>query len=369
MASLRPKCLGFHNIGRSQSASRIDATIVIPTYERAAVLLETLRRLTEIDYPRGQWEAVVVDDGSRPETLEMTRDWIKMSTAPVRLLQESHRGPAAARNRGAREAAGEALIFLDNDCLVAPDFIRRHLEVLRKHPGCWIVGRVVHPSELRRTAFGRYRDDCFEAFHVSQGNVDPSETEGITAQNLALWRADFLRLGEFDEEFSIASSEDWELGRRARDLGIRVLYDPHNAVVHNDWAVSLDHFCERQRLYSISDVLLWRKYGERTPRARLVRENGRVRWMCDSPKLVLKKVVKRLLATRTGTVALRRVCTIVERVAPDSRLSRRAYQLTVGIAIFQGVREGLALYGEAPAVPEASLAKQRGVTRKWSSRP
>jgi len=247
------------------------------------------------------------------------------------------------------------LIFIDNDILVTPDFIRRHLEILDSHPNCWVIGRIVHPPELRQTPFGRYRDDMWEAFQKQHEAGCVSETVGMTAANLALPAADFARLGGFDEGFSIASCEDWDLAWRARATGIRILYDASNVVLHNDWAVSLHHFCERQRLYSISDVLLWRKYGGRTPRARLVCDNAPIQWTSDSPWLVLRKVVKHLLATRIGRATLRRVCSIAERALPDSRLSRRAYQVAVGVAIFQGVREGLRRYGEASAVSEGEL--------------
>jgi GT2 family glycosyltransferase len=337
-------------------APGMDATIVIPTYERAATLIETLRALTKVSYPRSQWEAIVVDDGSKPESLATITDWIERSDAPVRVLRQAHRGPAAARNWGAREAAGAVLIFLDNDCLVPPDFIGRHLHVLRTNPGSWVVGRLVHPQGLRSTPFGRYRDDCWEAFHRSHPEGQASETAGMTAANLALPASDFARLGGFDEGFSIASCEDWDLAWRARTTGIRVLYDPCNVALHNDWAVSLDQFCERQRLYSISDVLLWRKYGEQSPRARLVRENGPVRWTADPPRLFLRKMVKRLLASHPGRAAVRLACAVAERVAPDSWSNRRTYELAVGIAIFRGVREGLVRYGEAPVASRPAMA-------------
>lgn len=331
----------------------MDATIIIPTHERADILLQTLDRLARLKYPQNRWEAVVVDDGSGPETLLPIADWVETSHAPVRVLRQSHRGPAAARNRGARDAAGEVLIFLDNDCLVPPDFVGRHLEVLRANPGCWVVGRLVHPSGLRVTPFGRYRDDCWEAFHRSHPEASVSETAGMTAANLAVPAADFARLGGFDEEFSIASCEDWDLAWRARQAGTRILYDPGNVAVHNDWAVNLDRFCERQRLYSISDVLLWRKYGESSPRAQLVRENGPIRWSGEPPLLVFKKLLKRFLATVPGTAAVRWACTVAERALPDSRCGRRLYDLAVGLAIFRGVREGLTRYdaGSDPRGP------------------
>jgi len=347
----------------------MDATIIVPTYERVAVLLETLDRLAALEHPRGRWEAVVVDDGSRPETLQRISDWCETVDTPVRVLRQTHRGPASARNLGARDAAGAVLIFLDNDCLVAPDFVVRHLEVLRGNPRCWVVGRLVHPSGLRDTPFGRYRDDCWEAFHRSHAEGLVSETAGMTAANLALPAADFARLGGFDESFSIASCEDWDLAWRARAAGIRVLYDPCNVALHNDWAVGLDQFCERQRLYSISDVLLWRKYGEQSPRARLVLENSPIGWTADPPRLILKKMVKRLLATSPGRAAVRLACAAAERVASDTWWNRRAYQLAIGNTIFKGVREGLIRYSGPPMATGPGMARDESAATPRSSLP
>jgi GT2 family glycosyltransferase len=156
--------------------------------------------------------------------------------------------------------------------------------------------------------------------------------------------SDFQRLGGFDEDFTIASSEDWDLGVRARQAGIRVLYHPGIVVLHNDWAISLNKFCERQKQYSISDVLLWRKYGEASLRARLVRENAPANWSEDNLRLVFKKMLKSLMATRVGERIVRTACKLTERWAPDSSWNHRAYNLAVAIAIFRGVREGLHRY-------------------------
>ena len=188
----------------------------------------------------------------------------------------------------------------------------------------------------------------------------------MTAANLSLPAEDFRSLGGFDETFSIASCEDWDLGQRARVRRLRILYDPTNVVVHNDWAIGLDQFCRRQMLYSISDVLLWQKYGEESPRARLVTENGPVRWGKDSVKLLVKKVVKWLLARRAGKGAVRLVCTLSEVVAPDSRFNFRSYDLAVGISIFEGVREGLARCGGPLKASRFGIAREDRTTRPES---
>lgn len=326
------------------TAADVEATVVIPTYNRKSAIVQTLGALARNDDRLHSWEAVVVDDGSSDGTDAAVERWAKRHGAPIRFIRQVNSGPAVARNRGAAAATGRTLIFIDNDILVEPDFVAKHLETLAANPGCWVVGRVVHPPELLRTPFGRYRNSLWEQFHEAHGDRGIAETAGITAANLSLPSDDFRRLGGFDEDFTIASSEDWELGLRARQHGIRVLYRPDIKVVHNDWADTLERFCRRQMMYSVSDVLLWRKYGAASPRARLVLDNGPVVWSSDLPTTIAKKLIKSLLATGLGRVVLAINSYLAERLAPDSRWNRRSYDLAVGIAIFRGVRKGLKRY-------------------------
>lgn len=333
-----------------------EVSVIIPAFNRWDALRETLDALARSDYPRGRWEAVVVDDGSREDLLTPLAEWAAASGAPVRGIRQENQGPAAARNRGAAEARGRCLLFIDNDILVSPGFIRAHVETLAAHSGCWIAGRITHPEPLRATPFGRYRDWCWEQFHNAHPPDRISETQGGSAANLSLPAADFRRLGGFDTEFTIASSEDWDLLMRARLAGLRVLYHPHIIGLHNDWAVTLERFCERQRLYSISDVLLCRKYGEASPRQALLRQNGPAALGRECPLVTMRKLLKGALATAPGRALVRAGCAVAERAAPDSSLCRRAYSLAVAVAMFRGVREGLRRYG----APDGAGAGQSG---------
>jgi GT2 family glycosyltransferase len=323
----------------------MQASVIIPTWNRRDALLETLSALAATDYPANEWEAVVIDDGSTDGTDEAVKEWIERIGAPVRYLCQQNAGAAAARNRGAYAARGEILIFIDNDILVPPDFIQQHLQVLRENPNCWILGRIVHPPEMRKFPFGRYRDDFHESFFRALKSCSLTETDGMSAANVSLPKGDFIALRGFDESFPGASCEDWELAMRARQRGIRVLFAPHISVLHNDWAVSLEQFCRRQKLYSLPQVLLWKKYGEASPWAQLVCENSPVNWSEDSLSVILKKVVKRTLAHDNGERAVQTICRAIERCVPDTRFSHQAYNLAVALAIFRGVREGLKRYG------------------------
>src|SRR3989442_3111593 len=215
-------------MSREGEPRRPEATIVIPTHNRSDALIETLEALSASAAPDGGWEAVVVDDGSTDDTAVVIPRWIATHGSPVRYLRQENHGAAAARNRGGGDARGRFLIFIDNDIVVGRDFIRQHVDALEGHPGCWVVGRVTHPPALRTTPFGRFRYDLGEEFHRRHGAALPVPPTAVTAQNLSLPAADFARLGGFDAGFEIASSEDWDLGFRARQAGFKTLCNPQN---------------------------------------------------------------------------------------------------------------------------------------------
>lgn len=321
----------------------MEVTVVVPTFNRQDALLETLEALARVDYPHDQWEVIIVDDGSTDGSEAAVRQWAQNHPITVRYIRQENAGRSVARNRGVAEAHGEVLIFIDNDIIVEPDFIQAHAQALADNSNCWILGKVMQSPKLCRTPFGRYRNALMESYSAAYANDRLSETDGMTTQNISMPTADFQRLGGFD--LDLIGPEDWELAWRARQTGTRVLYAPHIQVLHNDWAVSLDAYCRRERTYCVTQVLLYLKWGEATPWARLIHESAPVRWQADAPRLIVKKGMKWLLATKIGLGLIRGGCWLAERVAPDTNLARKSYEAAIGVAIFQGVRTGFKRYG------------------------
>jgi glycosyltransferase involved in cell wall biosynthesis len=110
-------------------------SVVIPLYNKVGQIAATLGSvLSQTLAPR---EVIVIDNGSTDGSVEAVA---AMAHPLVRLLHEERRGPGPARNRGIAEAASDWVAFLDADDLWAPN----HLEVLaalvRRHPGCALVG-------------------------------------------------------------------------------------------------------------------------------------------------------------------------------------------------------------------------------------
>jgi glycosyltransferase involved in cell wall biosynthesis len=104
-------------------------SIIIPSYNAERYLGETLRSATGQTWPRV--EVLVIDDGSKDGTREVARGF---EGPAVRVLGQSNRGAAAARNQGLREAQGDFIQFLDADDLLAPDKVERQVAALRDYP-------------------------------------------------------------------------------------------------------------------------------------------------------------------------------------------------------------------------------------------
>ncbi|MDQ2974668.1 MAG: glycosyltransferase family 2 protein [Acidobacteriota bacterium] len=313
-------------------------SVVIPTHNRAEALALTLSNLAKLVFDE-PWELIVTNNRCTDGTDALVKR--QRFPVPLRLIHEETPGPAAARNAGARQAQGQYVLFMDNDILVQPDFLRRHLNALESHPGCWVVGQVVNLPEQESTPFGRFRKSLFPFIPVNEPAI---ETDAITGQNMSLPHADFEALGGFDESFFVASGEDRELLYRAKKLGIKLILDPGIVVLHNDWAGStIQDFCFRTRLYCQTEPLFWRKYGDAYPRQKLVKENSAPSWQADPLSLILWKQTKKLLGGRAGQTTLLRACEIVERMWPWPPLLWRLYRLAVAGAMYKGFQEGAAI--------------------------
>jgi GT2 family glycosyltransferase len=103
-------------------------SLIIPTYNRAALLDETLDSVLSQTYPN--WECIVVDDGSTDETEAVVSSF----GDAFQLIRQANAGPAVARNRGVAQAKGEAILFLDSDDLLRPYALDVLVNELRRHP-------------------------------------------------------------------------------------------------------------------------------------------------------------------------------------------------------------------------------------------
>jgi len=134
-------------------------SIIVPTRDRPELLEEALQSIARQTF--SDWEAIVVDDGSFP-AVDAPRLHRRFG-ARVRVLQHARsRGGAAAKNTGIDAAKGRLLAFLDDDDLLAPDYVARAVEVLQ-------ANRDLAGTFMSVRRFGALRDDDLHSDRAMQG--------------------------------------------------------------------------------------------------------------------------------------------------------------------------------------------------------
>ncbi len=331
-------------------------SVVVPTFQRGDTLERTLEALTATDYPSDRLEVIVVNNGSTDSTAEV------LGRFPVfRTVTEKHPGVSKARNHGATLATGEVLMFLDDDIIVAPDTIRRHMAVRAEYESyadCIVAGRSEFPAEIRAalesSPLGRFRlwvEDCAQATVVavpgSNGRIFP---DAVPTQNLTIG-ADFFRaLGGFDERFPSIGNEDRDLCLRAGKAGAIIVLDSEIPVIHNDQHASLDVICRRQERGAVGAVCTARKHPELPPPPSLAL-NGPVR-RGDPARLVARKLTRAALSQPVSLALARRVVALAERLRPRGGWPLEAlYRALLGLYVFRGIRRGLRLTAREPWDP------------------
>src|SRR3989338_2985725 len=133
-----------------------DIAVVIPSHNRAKLLKRTLELFNEQSYPAERYEVIVVDDGSTDESQEALGAMQKKAGYNLKYASQEHKGPAAARNRGIKEAEAQFILFTGDDIFPSGDLIARHMSLLSENPHCAILGYVDWCKDEKVTDFMRY---------------------------------------------------------------------------------------------------------------------------------------------------------------------------------------------------------------------
>ena len=178
--------------------------------------------------PPGNWEYILVDDGSR----DGTRDFLATLQPPFKvMLNESNGGFAYSNNRGAAAATGDTLVFLNNDLILSPGWLEPMLEAFQRFEQLGAVGNIqLNARSGLVDHAGIFFDLTGRPAHARKNRRRRPQEEytfwnAVTAACFAMPRPLFQQLGGFDEGF-VNGSEDV-------DLCVRIRQASHSIVVAN----------------------------------------------------------------------------------------------------------------------------------------
>lgn len=318
-------------------------SVVIPTYRRPRALRSTLTALLDTDLPTGEYEVIVVDDARDADTEAVVRS-LQRPGLKLAYLTHPAQGAAAARNAGARQAAGEFMLFLDDDMRVRPAHLRLHLETHRNFTNAVVGGAWSYSPEsravLEASPFGRYRVALERSFATGRGEhtqIGVSEVSTLPACDLSISRNGFWQLEGFDESFPYAGAEDQDFSTRAQRAGWRLMRNTDIPLLHDEVKSTLRAFAQREERGARTVLALVQKFPEYE--GEFVRNRPITRH--DSPSLMVSKAAKGVLSWSPLLNLIVGTTEVLERVGLPDRFLRPQYRVILGLHIFKGYRAAI----------------------------
>ena len=225
----------YHVAGTvAAGAGAIAVSIVIPVYNKFSYTDTCLRSLSA-DISKLRVEVIVVDDCSSDET------WQNLSEiSGIRAIKNPQNlGFIGACNAGAAAAAGEFVVFLNNDTAVQSGWLDALIATFEARPDAGLVGaKLVYPD-------GRLQESGGIIFNDGSGwnygrFADPNdpqygfvrEVDYCSGAAIALRRSLFKQFGGFDTLYAPAYYEDTDLAFKVRQAGLKCYVQPASVVVH-----------------------------------------------------------------------------------------------------------------------------------------
>lgn len=228
-------------------------SIIVPVYNAEKFIRETMDCVIAQSYPC--WELLLVEDGSRDNSLEIIETYIRDSGEErIRLIcQPENMGAAKARNRGLQEAKGRYIAYLDADDLWLPEKLEHELAFIREKDAAFVftgyefadengkgTGKIVHVPETLNYRQALSNTTIFTTtvmFDTQKISKELLEMPVIKSEDTALWwkvlRNGYTAFG-LDENLvkyrrpgkSLSSNKleavrrIWNLYRKAEGMGV-----------------------------------------------------------------------------------------------------------------------------------------------------
>lgn len=230
------------------SQNRPKVSVIIPVYNGEKIISECINSLKKQTF-REKYEIIIVDDGSTDNTAKIVK-----KIKGVVFLKQKHKGPAVARNFGAKKVRSEILLFTDADCIVEKDWIKQMIEPFKKKE---IIGVQGSYKTKQKSVVARFAQ--LEIEERYERMKSKKYIDFIGSYSAGYRKNIFLKSGGFDESFPMASGEDPELSFKLAESGHKMVFTT-KAIVYHKHPSNLGKYLKQKFWRAYWRILLYKKH-------------------------------------------------------------------------------------------------------------
>jgi GT2 family glycosyltransferase len=268
---------------RHVKRAKPDMSILIAMAEGHGEIDDIVAALARQTANVDRFEVLVVDDRQDPRNQQHLSK-IKPAMAHrihLRVFTTTRLGRASSNNIAIRHSSAELILFLAADYVPLPDLVTQHLAFHEANPDPRAagLGPGLFPESIRQDAFCRWLEDSGSLFGVSFTRNMSLPTNFFYCANTSLKRSFLLNAGLFDESFPFDTTDDFELGIRLAQNGVRIFYLPGAIALHHH-SVTFEERCEAIRRGGQSAFILEAKHpgsSSRIPIIKSLAQKHRIR--------------------------------------------------------------------------------------------
>jgi glycosyltransferase involved in cell wall biosynthesis len=227
-------------------------SVIICTYNRKKYIYDVLKSIAENSFPSENYELIVIDNNSSDGTAsEYQRFHADFPAVACRYFVETQQGLSHARNRGIAEAIGDIIIFIDDDAIAEPDYLKEMYDFFERTTGAVACGGRIYPHfESRRPRWmSHFLLSLTSSIDLGKDVKVFRRRQFPVGANMAVRKAAFGKYGMFNSGLgrkgnSLDGAEEKDFFYRLMAAGESVYYVP-GAIVHHyvpDCRLTFDFF-------------------------------------------------------------------------------------------------------------------------------